>query len=231
MTSRNRGDSRNRAPPWSKRRPSPHTAHVKRNERWWLVTRAERRASIPRATRGVRTAASRAEGNTADGCGRFSASPPKASDSCLSPGIRRLRNTRGRDARGATGGAVPVGRRRRRARFGDAKQCSDRAGHQVRAPQAIEVDRYRSRGFGSRSTCRVEKRARSLARAPGRADLSPPPVPSRRLSSRTTPSRDARADSRASPRPRSGPPRAPRTRAGLVAAPSTRLVLPSRGSR
>ena len=117
----------------------------------------------------------------------------KRSDSCLSPGIRRL-ETHVEDARGATGGAVPVGRRRRRARFGDAKQCSDRAGHQVRAPQAIGVDRYRSRGIGSRSTCRVEKRARSLARSPGRADPSPPPVPSRRLSSRTTPSRDARAD-------------------------------------
>jgi hypothetical protein len=78
---------------------------------------------------------------------------------------------------------------------------------------------------------RTNKRARSLARAPGRADPPSPPFPSRRLSSRAAPSRDTRADSRASPRPRSGPPRAPRTRAGLVAAPSTRLVLPSRGSR
>jgi hypothetical protein len=78
---------------------------------------------------------------------------------------------------------------------------------------------------------RTNKRARSLARAPGRADPPSPPFPSRRRSSRAAPSRDTRADSRASPRPRLDPPRAPRTRAGPVAAPSTWLIPPSRVSR
>lgn len=207
-------------------------AHAKRTERGLLGARAERRASIPRATLGARAGASKAEGHAAVGAVGSARRRQNHRTVVSLPGIRL--ETHGEDdARGATRGAAPGERRRRRARFGDAKRCRDGAGHQVRAPRAIEVDRYRSRFRvpKPRAVSRTNKRARSLARAPGRADPPPPPFHSRRLSSRAAPSRDTRADSRASPRPRLDPPRAPRTRAGPVAAPSTWLIPPSRVSR
>ena len=206
--------------------------HAKRTERGLLGARAERRASIPRATLGARAGAWRAEGHAAVGAVGSARRRQNHRTVVSLPGIRL--ETHGEDdARGATRGAAPGERRRRRARFGDAKRCRDGAGHQVRAPRAIEVDRCRSRFRvpKPRAVSRTNKRARSLARAPGRADPPPPPFHSRRLSSRAAPSRDTRADSRASPRPRLDPPRAPRTRAGPVAAPSTWLIPPSRVSR
>jgi len=213
-------------------RVAARAAHAKRTERGLLGARAERRASIPRATLGARAGASRAEGHAAVGAVGSALRRQNHRTVVSLPGIRL--ETHGEDdARGATRGAAPCERRRRRARFGDAKRCRDGAGHQVRAPRAIEVDRYRSRFRvpKPRAVSRTNKRARSLARAPGRADPPPPPFHSRRLSSRAAPSRDTRADSRASPRPRLDPPRAPRTRAGPVAAPSTWLIPPSRVSR
>ena len=213
-------------------RVAARTAHAKRTERGLLGARAERRASIPRATLGARAGASRAEGHAAEGAVGSARRRQNHRTVVSLPGIR-LETHRRDDARGATRGAAPGERRRRRARFGDAKRCRDGAGHQVRAPRAIEVDRYRSRFRvpKPRAVSRTNKRARSLARAPGRADPPPPPFPSRRLSSRAAPSRDTRADSRASPRPRLDPPRAPRTRAGPGAAPSTWLIPPDRVSR
>ena len=215
-----------------KRRSGRRARRTREAHRARVAGCARREKSVyPAGDTGSACGSVESRGARGGGCGRLSASPPKPSDSCL-PARDPSRNTR---------------RRWRAARRAARRPVSDAAGARVsatRSDAATErairyAPRVRSRSIGTdrgfvpkpRAVSRTNKRARSLARAPGRADPPPPPFHSRRLSSRAAPSRDTRADSRASPRPRLDPPRAPRTRAGPVAAPSTWLIPPSRVSR